>query len=307
MGATAQVNAAPKAANSPIILRTASQLLKTETIKVIGHLSNQCQRQNFLRFKNRIEETSRDKKTDIVLALDFPFQNPKGRRTLLARAKAVLDAVHPYVCAVKINHHLVLPLGTFGGVQTLVDIAHDKGLQTIIDCKANDIGATNQVIAEYYYSAGFDALIANPFVGWEEGLKPVFDVGKKLERGVILLAYMSHKGAAEGYGQTVVDASTGKPLAQYINFAKKAVAWKADGMVVGATVLDKITELRGVVGDSVPIYSPGIGAQGGSAEAARKAGARYLIVGREITQAENPGEVAKCLSFHDHVKPRLSF
>jgi len=244
-------------------------------------------------FKQRIEETSRKKRTDIVLALDFPFQNPRDRTTLLSRAQAVLDAIHPYVCAVKINHHLVLPLGTFDGVQALVNSAHDKGLQTIIDCKANDIGATNQIIAEYYFAAGFDAITANPFVGWEEGLKPVFDVAKRSERGVILLAYMSHKGATEGYGQTVLDSKTDKSLLQYVSFAWKSLAWKADGIVVGATRPEKIAQLRSVVGEAMPIYSPGIGAQGGMADAARKAGARYLIVGREIIQANNPADVAK--------------
>jgi len=241
----------------------------------------------------RIEEASRKKKTDIVLALDFPFQTPQDRTTLLSKAQAVLAAIHPHVCAVKINHHLVLPLGTFDGVQTLVNDAHDKGLQTIIDCKANDIGATNQIIAEYYFAAGFDAIIANPFVGWEDGLKPIFDVAKRCERGVILLAYMSHKGAREGYGQTVLDSKTGKPILQYVSFAWKSLSWKADGIVVGATSPEKIAQLHSVVGEAVPIYSPGIGAQGGMVDAVRKAGARYLIVGREITHAKNPADVAK--------------
>ena len=247
-------------------------------------------------FKQRIQETSRNKKTDIVLALDFPFQNPENRTALLAKAQAVLDAVHPYVCAVKINHHLVLPLGTFDGVQTLIQTIHRHGLLAIMDCKANDIGNTNQIIAEYYYAAGFDALIANPFVGWEGGLQPIFDVAKKLERGVILLAYMSHKGAAEGYGQTVVDVETGKRQAQYIAFARKAFSWNADGVIVGATVPEKIREIRKVLGDAVPIYSPGVGAQGGTADATHKAGARYLIVGREITEAQNPAEAARKLA-----------
>jgi len=240
-----------------------------------------------------MDENSRKRKTDIVLALDFPYQNPENRNALLAKAQAVLKAVHPHVCAVKINHHLTLPLGTFDGVQTLVKDAHGKGLQTIMDCKANDIGNTNQVIADYYFAAGFDALIANPFVGWEEGLKPIFDVAAKLTRGIILLAYMSHKGAAEGYGQTVLDAKTGKPTTQYISFARKALAWNADGVVVGATVPEKIREIHKVLGDAVPIYSPGVGAQGGTGKAAREAGARYLIVGREITQAQNPAEAAR--------------
>jgi orotidine-5'-phosphate decarboxylase len=242
-----------------------------------------------------MEETANKKESSLVLALDFPFHNPEKRGGLLAEAQDVLEAVHSYVCAVKINHHLVLPLGTFDGVQQLVTRIHEKGLLAIMDCKANDIGATNQVISEYYYAAGFDALIANPFVGWEEGLKPIFDVARKLQRGTLLLAYMSHKGAREGYGQTIYDEGTGAKTAQYVAFAKKALKWNADGVVVGATHPEKISEIHGILGENVPIYSPGIGVQGGTAEAAFKAGARYIIVGRSITLAQNPSETAKRL------------
>jgi len=249
-----------------------------------------------LSFKAKIEKTAKNKVSRIVLALDFPYQNPEARHSLLAKAQNVLEAIHPYVCAVKINHHLVLPLGTFNGMQKLITKIHEKGLPAIMDCKANDIGATNQVIAEYYYAAGFDALIANPFVGWEEGLKPIFTVARKLQRGVILLAYMSHKAANEGYGQTVYDAETGEKTPQYVSFAKKALEWTADGVVVGATYPERIKEIREILSEKVPIYSPGIGVQGGAAETALKAGARYLIVGREITLAQNPAQAAKTLA-----------
>ena len=242
-----------------------------------------------------MEETAKNKESSTVLALDFPFQNPENRTILLARAEHVLDAVHPYICAVKINHHLLLPLGTFDGVQKLVKEAHHQGLLTIMDCKVNDIGSTNQVIAEYYYAAGFDALIANPFVGWEEGLKPIFDVARRLKRGVILLAYMSHKAAREGYGQTIRNTESGEEKPQYISFAQKALEWDADGAVVGATHPEKIREVHEILKEKIPIYSPGIGVQGGNIEMALKAGARYLIVGREITLAENPAETAKKL------------
>jgi len=248
-----------------------------------------------LSFKTGIEKTAKDRDSRIVLALDFPFQNPKNRKNLLAKAQDVLEAVQPYLCAVKINHHLVLPLGTFDGVQKIIRKIHDEGLLAIMDCKANDIGATNQIMAEYYYAAGFDALVANPFVGWEEGLKPIFDTARKLQRGVILLAYMSHKGADEGYGQTVYDPKTGVKTPQYISFAKKALKWDADGVVVGATHPEKITDVHEVLMERVPIYAPGIGAQGGTAEAALKAGARYLIAGREIALAEDQVEAAKKL------------
>ena len=239
-----------------------------------------------------MEQAALNQKSNIVLALDFPFEKPENRDKLFSRAEHVLEAVHPYICAVKFNHHLVLPLGTFDGVQKLVKKVHDFRLMAIMDCKANDIGSTNQVIAECYYAAGFDALIANPFIGWEEGLEPIFEVARKLKRGVILLVYMSHKGAGEGYGQTIINEK-GEQQLQYVSFAKKALAYGADGAVVGATYPEKIKEVHGILGERVPIYSPGIGAQGGEIKAALEAGTRYLIVGRAVAQAENPLESAR--------------
>jgi orotidine-5'-phosphate decarboxylase len=244
-------------------------------------------------FRLKIEQTAKNKNSNIVLALDFPFKKPENRNKLFSEAEQVLEAAHPYLCAVKFNHHLILPLGTFDGVQKLVEKVHDLGLVAIMDCKVNDIGATNQVIAEYYYIAGFDALIANPFIGWEEGLQPIFDVAHKLQRGVILLVYMSHKAATEGYGQTIIDAETGGKLLQYVAFARKALKYGADGAVVGATYPEKIKDIYAILRDNVPIFSPGIGAQGGEMTAALKAGARYLIVGRSITGAANPADTAK--------------
>jgi len=241
-----------------------------------------------------MEQAATAKQSSIVLALDFPYHKPQERQTLRDKAANMLDVVSPYICAVKINHHLTLPLGVFGGAQTLVKAAHEKGLLAIMDAKVNDIGATNTAIAEYYFEAGFDAIIANPFIGWEEGLKPIFDTAAKHQRGTILLGYMSHEGAAEGYGQ-IICSKDGKQTKQYIAFAQKALLWHADGIVVGATVPDKIREIFEVVGEEVPIYSPGVGAQGGSAEASLKAGARYLIVGREIIQAQHPAKAAENL------------
>ena len=246
-------------------------------------------------FKMKMQEAAKSKNSRLVLALDFPFETIANREKILVKAQRVLKAVHPYVCAVKINHHLTLPLGTFDGVQQLVEQIRGQGMLAIMDAKVNDIGNTNQIIAEYYFAAGFDAIIANPFVGWDEGLKPLFEVSKKLNRGVILLTYMSHKGASEGYGQTIIDAQTGEKTLQYISFARKALMWGADAVVVGATVPQKIAEIKQILHDKVDIYSPGVGAQGGAAETAIKAGASYLIVGREITNSNEPATAARSL------------
>ncbi len=241
-------------------------------------------------FRLKMDRSLRQTGSNIVLALDPPSDEP---RRLLSQSVDILNVVHPYLCAVKINRQLVLPVGLFNGVQEIVNLIHDLGLLAIMDCKINDVGYTNRAIAESYFEAGFDAVIANPFVGWDGGLQPVFQVAKEKGRGVILLVYMSHKGAREGYGQKVHTSMTGKPTSQYVVFAEKALSWNADGAVVGATFPEKIKEVHAILGDRVPIYSPGVGAQGGQIQSALVAGARYLIVGRSITLAEDPAETAK--------------
>ena len=239
-----------------------------------------------------MDRSAKEKDSSLILALDLPSLEP---HQLLSQGINLLEDVNSYVCAVKFNHHLVLPLGLFTGIQRIIGLAHDLGLPTIMDCKINDIGDTNRVIAEFYYNAGFDAVIANPFVGWDEGLQPVFEIAERERRGVVLLVYMSHKGALEGYGQKIAHPKTGKLTSQYLVFAEKALSWNADGAVVGATFPEKIDEVYAVLKERVPIYSPGVGVQGGDIEAAVAAGARYLIAGRKITLAGDPVKTAKLL------------
>ena len=244
-----------------------------------------------MNFKEKIAKTAKERDSRIILALDLPPEKPY--KALLSKALHILDETQEYVCAVKINRQLILPLGLFGEAQKIIFTAKNYGLPLIMDCKINDVGHTNQIIAKYYFEAGFDAVTANPFVGWEEGLKPVFEIAHKNGKGVILLVYMSHKGAEEGYGQTVKDAETGSLAPQYEIFARKAMKWNADGAVIGATYPDRIAEVKQIVKGKVPIYSPGVGPQGGRIEDAVKAGTDYLIVGRSITLAKKPAEAAR--------------
>jgi len=248
-----------------------------------------------------MEESEASKGSNVVLALD---QVSGGNRLLLTRSLEILERVHPFICAVKINRHLVLPLGLFDGGRKIVEKAHSLDLPAIMDCKINDIGYTNRVIAENYFKAGFDAVTACPFVGWEEGVQPVFELARQMSRGVILLVHMSHKAASEGYGQKVYDSKTKKLKSQYLVFAEKALLWGADGAVVGATSPERIREVHEIMGSRVPIYSPGIGAQGGDLKAAVAAGARYLIIGRSITLAEKPEEAAR--AFRNAAEAALS-
>jgi orotidine-5'-phosphate decarboxylase len=244
-------------------------------------------------FKDKIEQASQEKESNIILALDLPPTEPDR---MLARAKTILQDAHSEICAVKLNRHLILPLGVSSEIRDLLTLASNYQLPTIMDCKINDIGNTNRIIAQHYFNAGFGAVTANPFVGWEEGLEPVFDLARQLHRGVILLVYMSHKAAWEGYGQQTLSSPDEKPISQYMLFARKALKWNADGAVVGATYPEKIQDVFSVLKQRVPIYSPGIGAQGGVIDNAIASGAKYLIVGRSITLAENPNHAAKSVN-----------
>ncbi len=249
-------------------------------------------------FRKMMETSSLNRKTRVVLALDISTRLPKENRgnargDLLERALFTLEQTNEHIAALKINHQLLLPLGLYDLMQEIISKAKSSSLPVIMDCKANDVEHTNRWIARHYFDAGFDAIIANPFVGWEGGIQPLMSEAREQGKGVILLAYMSHPGATEGYGQQVLPTNSTKPQPQYLLFAQKAVKWGADGVVVGATYPDKIREINDVTEGKVPIYSPGIGAQGGDISEAFRAGCKYAIVGRAIFESEDPGKSAR--------------
>ncbi len=227
----------------------------------------------------------------VVLALDLQGLEPNA---LLRKALATLRRTGGSLAAVKLNHHLLLPLDLFGRTKKIVDEAHELGLQVIADLKLNDIASTNIVASSYLWEAGFDAVIANPFVGLEEGLGPVISSAHEHDRGVILLVYMSHAGAKEGYGLTVLsDLSPKAGIAMHDLFLQRALAWNCDGVVVGATKPEIVKRVSEHVKGRLLVFSPGIGTQGGSSGKALKSGSDFIIVGRSILEAEDASRVAE--------------
>lgn len=245
------------------------------------------------------------RKSRLIVGLDFTGnmaqaagKDPRLEKDRLERdALKVISNTADYAISFKFNYQLVLPLGLFDRIPGLIDKIHGYGLTAIMDCKMNDIGNTNEHSARYYYDAGFDGIIVNPFVGWEGGLDSVFKLAQAQQRGIITLCYMSHPASGEGYGLNVaVDKKmkTHEPL--YVMFAHRAQSWGSDGVIVGATYPEKITEVKGILGDEIPIISPGVGAQGGSAAEAITAGASYVIAVRSIIESADPGAAAKALA-----------
>jgi orotidine-5'-phosphate decarboxylase len=236
-------------------------------------------------FAQRMARSAKAHGSRVVLALDFA--DPYDVR--LKRAQKVLVRTKGSVAAVKVNHHLLLPYG-LGGIKTIIETCKDERLPMIADLKMNDIESTNLNIVDSLLSFGFDAVIANPFVGREEGLGKVVEKMHAKKGGVILLVYMSHKGADEGYG---LRTEGGEHL--YRVFARRAKDWGADGVVVSAKNPKVIDETRKIIGKECMIFSPGIGRQGGDVTAGAGTGADFMIVGRSVTDSSDPLRALKGL------------
>lgn len=256
-------------------------------------------------YKRKLTASSFVRKSKLIIGLDLVAdlsgKDPSGVKAekdrLEQAALKMISQTAEHAVAFKINRHLVLPLGVADGIPRLVDKIHDEGLTAIIDCKLNDVGNTNKVITKYYFDAGFDAMIVNPFIGMEGGLDAVFETATNRKRGIITLCYMSHPGAKDGYGITVgPDEKSRKAEPLYIRFARQSRLWDVDGVIVGATHPDKITEIRVILGDEIPIICPGVGAQGGSGKEAINAGANFVIAARSIIEAPDPAAAAAALA-----------
>jgi len=235
-------------------------------------------------FNERILESAHQRSSRIVLALDLT--GPIDTR--LSRAEAVLEEVQDSIAAVKVNHQLILPYG-LEGLKVVTRKCKRARLPLIADLKINDIESTNLSIADSLIAYGFDGVTANPFVGLNEGLAGVISSLHEKGGGVIFLVYMSHLGAPEGYGLKMRD---GTPL--YKLFARRAKEWGADGVVVSAKSADILETTRKMIGRDCLIYSPGIGAQGGTSKTAT--GADFLIVGRAITEHRSPVKALRAWS-----------
>src|SRR4030042_285239 len=216
-------------------------------------------------------EALMQKNTRIILALDV---------TSRADALRVVDAVKDYVDAIKINWPLVLAAGA--------DIIREmsKVKDVICDFKISDIPNTNRLIVEQAMSRGASAVICHGFAG-EDSVKACVDAAKGQ---VFVLTEMSHPGGKQFTA----------PVADMLAAIAKAAG--ARGIVAPATRPERITALRKIIG-ALEIITPAVGARGGKASDAIKAGADYVIVGRAIYEAAAPREAASRLA--DEVREGL--
>ena len=243
------------------------------------------------KFKTRIHQSSKDSR--IILANDYDIGNEK----LVSQTIKNIKTLHNYLCGIKLNFHLLLPLGK-NDIIKITKTAHKYGLQTIADIKLNDIGNTNLIATKTLWDFGFDAVIVNPIMGLSN-LKKIVTSAHRCNKGVITLCHMSAPEAKMSYDMNVGLSKNSKTISLHQLFLKWAITSKADGIIVGATFPKIISECKKITGKKLDIYSPGIGIQGGDANQATGNGSDFLIVGRTILNSKNPIDAVKQILLAD--------
>ena len=231
-------------------------------------------------YKVRITQISANNRSFIILALDL-----ESRYHNMRYIENLIRNLNPYLCAIKINFHLLLPFSK-KTIQNINRFIHSYGLQSIADIKLNDVTNTNNVTLRYLHSMGFDSVIVNPIIGLTE-LKSLVRLAHNFGMGVISLVYTSHRNVKEGYGLNMVQKGSieGKVLPMFEILLQYASKSKVDGIIVGATDLKTLKYIASIT--RIPIYSPGVGTQGGNPKSAIENGSNYLIIGRSILNSRN--------------------
>jgi orotidine-5'-phosphate decarboxylase len=137
----------------------------------------------------------------------------------------------------------------------------------ILDAKRGDIGSTaEQYAREAFVRYEADAVTLSPYMGFDS-IEPYLRYDG---RGLFLLCRTSNPGGDDLQAQTL---ASGDRLFEHV--ARLAGGpWQRDGrvgLVVGATYPAEIARVRALA-PTAPLLIPGVGAQGGDAEAAVRAG-----------------------------------
>jgi orotidine-5'-phosphate decarboxylase len=139
----------------------------------------------------------------------------------------------------------------------------------ILDAKRGDIGATaEQYAREAFVRYQADAVTLSPYMGFDS-IEPYL---KHDGRGLFLLCRTSNPGGAD---LQALPLAAGGTLYEHVA-SLAAGAWNRSGrlgLVVGATAPAEVGRVRALA-PTLPLLVPGVGAQGGDAHAAVRAGWR---------------------------------
>jgi orotidine-5'-phosphate decarboxylase len=237
-------------------------------------------------FADRLAEAVARKSSQLVVGLDprldlLPMEL-RGEAVLgraaaassVARfCKGIVDAVGPYVVAVKPQSAFFEALGSdgFRALEEVCEYARAAGLLVLVDAKRGDIGSTSRAYAQALLEpredgpALADATTASPYLGLDS-VEPFLAACRRHGAGVFFLVRTSNAGAADVQDLALSD---GRPLwhhlAELVREWGEPLVGKAGmssvGAVVGATHPRALSEARRLL-PQTPMLLPGVGAQG---------------------------------------------
>ena len=207
-------------------------------------------------------------KNNLILALDVMSES---------EAIKICESVMDYIDTIKIGY----PLALAEGLEIINKLKSKFQFKVICDFKVADIDATNSKICDETFKAGADAIICHGFVG-SDSVQACLDVAEKHQKELFLLTEMSHPGA-KMFLQKNADA-----------IAQMGVKMGIKNYVAPATRLNRLSDIRNIVGEDAFIISPGVGKQGGDGKKTLEY-SNAIIVGRSIYEAENPKLACKKL------------
>ncbi|MFW6003442.1 MAG: orotidine-5'-phosphate decarboxylase [Halanaeroarchaeum sp.] len=173
--------------------------------------------------------------------------------------RRIIDATHEHAAAYKPNVAFYEDADGWRALRETIAYAHGKDVPVVLDAKRGDIGNTARQYARLLDDA--DAITVNPYLG-QDSLQPFLS---RTDKGVFVLARTSNPG-----GSDVQDLELADGDRVFERVADLAATWNEHSnvaLVVGATAPEELETVRERV-PSLPFLVPGVGAQGGDAEAA---------------------------------------
>ena len=173
--------------------------------------------------------------------------------------RRIIDATHDHAACYKPNAAFYEDGDGWRALRETIAYAHGKDVPVLLDAKRADIGNTSRQYAQLLDHA--DAITLNPYLG-RDSLEPVL---AREGKGVFVLCRTSNPGGGDIQS---LELASGERVFERV--AALADLWNREGnvgLVVGATTPDELATVREQVPD-LPFLVPGVGAQGGDAEAA---------------------------------------
>lgn len=222
----------------------------------------------------------------IIVALDYEKEE---------HALALVDQIDPQLCRLKVGKEMFTTLGT-----QFVKQLHQRNFDVFLDLKFHDIPNT---VARAVRSAAdlgvwmVDLHASGGFHMMEEAKKILEPYGKDapILISVTVLTSMEDLDLL----QIGINAS---PMEQVIRLARLSQRAGLDGVVCSP---QEVEILRAECGKDFKLVTPGIRPIGSdfgdqrrvmTPNAAIQSGSDYLVIGRPITQADNPAEVLRAIN-----------